>query len=72
MTGRTVNTEPAIISSVSCTCSPDRLASATGRVYIELSVSTISGHMKSFQTPRKVKMARVTKMGRHSGTINDQ
>jgi len=32
-TGITVMTDPAIISSVSCACSPTRLASATGRVY---------------------------------------
>src|SRR5262249_23973878 len=31
-TGSTVTTAPAIISSVSCTCSPTRLASATGSV----------------------------------------
>ncbi len=36
MTGRIVSTEPAIISSVSCTCSPTRLASATGSVYFAL------------------------------------
>ncbi len=31
-TGRTVSTEPAIISSVSWACSPERIASATGSV----------------------------------------
>src|SRR5262249_30668953 len=31
-TGSTVTTDPAIINSTSCTCSPERFASATGRV----------------------------------------
>ena len=65
----TVRTEPAIISSVSCTCSPKRLARATGSVYFESSVSTTSGQKKSFHVPRKVKMASVTRMGRQSGRM---
>ena len=56
------------ISSVSCTCSPERFASATGRVCRDSSVSTTNGHMKSFQAERKVKTASVTRIGRSSGS----
>ena len=63
---------PAIISSVSWTCSPTRLASATGSVYMRSSVSTISGHMKSFQVPMKVKIASVTRIGLQTGSTIDQ
>ena len=58
-TGSTVTTEPASISSVSCTCSPDNPASATGRVYFALSVSTTNGQRKSFHVDRNVKIASV-------------
>src|SRR5205085_2847483 len=67
-TGSTVSTEPAIINSVSCTCSPTRLASATGSVYFESSVRMISGHMKSFHAERKVNTASVARIGRRSGS----
>src|SRR4029453_9604633 len=65
-TGSTVTTDPAIISSLSCTCSRERLASATGSVCSASSVSTISGHMKSFQLPRKLKIASVASTGARS------
>jgi hypothetical protein len=60
------------MSSVSCTCSPDRLASATGRVYLLSSLSTISGHMKSFHVVRKVQMAIVARIGMITGSTIDQ
>ena len=69
-TGRTVRTEPAIISSISSACSPMRLASATGRVYRRSSVSTIRGHMKSFQAPMKLNTPKVTRIGLSIGKMS--
>ena len=63
-----MTTEPAIISSLSCTCSRDSEASATGKVCRLWSLSTINGHMKSFHAPKKLKTAKVTRIGLSTGS----
>jgi hypothetical protein len=67
-----VSTELAIMSSVSWTCSPTRFASATGRVYRDSSLSTMSGHMKSFQVARKVQIDSVARIGTIPGNTTDR
>ena len=59
----TVMTAPAIISSLSCTCSRDKPGERHGQRVQLLSVSTISGHMKSFHVARNVRIASVTRIG---------
>ena len=57
---------------MSCTCSPTRFASATGSVYLRSSLSTISGHMKSFHMLRNMNVAYVARIGLKSGIATVQ